>query len=92
MVEREVYDLVIVNGVVVIASEIRQADVAIKGETIAAIRDYGGFEDAQVGRRIDAEGGWVMPGGIVRKPCPQTSTWTKNNMTQDAHVCWKTFQ
>ncbi|KAF2152135.1 D-hydantoinase [Myriangium duriaei CBS 260.36] len=58
------YDLIITNGVVVTAIEVRNADVAIKNGKIAAIEDYGSFKDATTTRTIDAEGGWVMPGGI----------------------------
>lgn len=64
----ESYDLVITNGIVVTADEIREVDVAITGETIAAIKERGAFQEAQVAKFIDAKGGWVMPGGIVGRP------------------------
>jgi dihydropyrimidinase len=52
-------DLVIKNGTVVTASESYQADIGVKGETIALIgRDLSG------GEVIDAQGMYVMPGGI----------------------------
>ncbi|MBP9503356.1 MAG: dihydropyrimidinase [Candidatus Promineofilum sp.] len=53
------YDLVIKNGAVVSADEVFPADVAVSGETIAAIgRDLRGR------REIDAAGKLVIPGGI----------------------------
>lgn len=59
------FDLLIVNGIVVTAEEVQEADLAINGEKIVTIRQRGGFADAIAGRTIDAEGGCVMPGGIV---------------------------
>lgn len=58
------YDLIITNGVVVTATDVRNADVAIKDEKIIAIEAHGSFSHATTKRTIDAEGGWVMPGGI----------------------------
>ena len=58
------YDLVIINGVVVTDDEIRNADIAINGEKIAAVDAHGSFKDAKATKTIDAEGGWVMPGGV----------------------------
>jgi dihydropyrimidinase len=53
------YDLVIKNGTVVTAVSTTQADVAIRGEKIAAIGDD------LVGKRvIDATGKLVIPGGV----------------------------
>lgn len=60
----EVFDILILHGVVVTADEIKEADIAIRGEKIAAIGDRGSFKNAQANKTIDAEGGWVMPGGI----------------------------
>jgi len=52
-------DLVIKNGTIVTATECYQADVGVEGETIALIgRNLAGDEI------IDAEGMYVMPGGI----------------------------
>ncbi|KXT03270.1 hypothetical protein AC578_4772 [Pseudocercospora eumusae] len=62
--KQEAYDLVIANGIVVNANDTKHADVAIKGGTIVATRAPGGFKDATTTRTINAEGGWVMPGGI----------------------------
>ena len=58
------YDLIIQNGIVVTATEIRTADIAVKDEKIAAIEAPGTFKNAAASRIIDAEGGFVMPGGI----------------------------
>ena len=55
-----VYDLVIRGGRVATASDVFEADVAISGETIAAIG-----RGMQPGRReIDARGKLVLPGGV----------------------------
>lgn len=61
----ETFDIVIINGLVVTVVDIQEADVAIVGEKIAAVRDRGSFKNAQAKKTIDAEGGWVTPGGIV---------------------------
>lgn len=53
-------DLVIRGGTVVTATDMVEADIGIRGETIAVIgRDLG-----RAGREIDAKGKLVMPGGI----------------------------
>ncbi|KAF2760912.1 D-hydantoinase [Pseudovirgaria hyperparasitica] len=57
-------DLVIINGICVTASDIAPYDVGIKGERIAILAPSGALADAKAARRIDAEGGYVMPGGI----------------------------
>jgi dihydropyrimidinase len=58
------YDLIIINGTVVTDVEIQEWDIAIKDEKIAKILPRGGFQDAKSTRTIDAEGGYVMPGGV----------------------------
>lgn len=58
------YDLIVTNAIVVTADDIREADVAVKDEKIAAISARGAFKDATSTKTIDAEGGWLMPGGI----------------------------
>ncbi|KAF2168153.1 hypothetical protein M409DRAFT_65656 [Zasmidium cellare ATCC 36951] len=60
----QVFDLLIINGVVVTTDETREVDIAVIGEKIAAVEDRGSFKNAQAKKIIDAEGGWVMPGGI----------------------------
>ncbi|KAL4817417.1 hypothetical protein BDW67DRAFT_190344 [Aspergillus spinulosporus] len=57
------YDLVITNGICVTASDVAPLDVAIKGEKIALLAPSG-FLAKQGTRVIDAEGGFIMPGGI----------------------------
>lgn len=53
------YDLVIKNGTLVTAEAVFPADVAVSGETIAAMgRDLHGR------REIDAAGKYVIPGGV----------------------------
>ncbi|KAH4178314.1 hypothetical protein HBH43_043240 [Parastagonospora nodorum] len=58
------YDLVIVNGIVVTDTEIQEWDIAIKDEKIANIVSRGGLNDVKAAKTIDAEGGYVMPGGV----------------------------
>ncbi|KAF2183806.1 D-hydantoinase [Zopfia rhizophila CBS 207.26] len=58
------YDLIISNGVVVTDTEIREYDIAIKGEKIEKVVSWGALKDAIAGKIIDAEGGYVMPGGV----------------------------
>ena len=54
------YDLIIRGGTVATAVDTMQADVAIKGEIIAAIGQ--GLEGAD--RVLDATGKFVLPGGV----------------------------
>ncbi|GAM88228.1 hypothetical protein ANO11243_062590 [Dothideomycetidae sp. 11243] len=58
------YDLIVANGILVTANAIRHADVATKDGKIAAIESCGAFKDATADRHIDAQGGWITPGGI----------------------------
>ena len=58
------YDILVLNGVVVTVDEVKEADIAVNGEKIAAIGARGSFKDAKAKKTIDAEGGWVMPGGV----------------------------
>ncbi len=53
------FDLIIKNGTVVTASQTFAADVAIRGERIAAIG-----ENLTGGRQLDAGGKYVIPGGV----------------------------
>jgi dihydropyrimidinase len=55
------YDLVIANGTVVTADGQEPADVAVRGETIAAVGKKLNAEGAKV---IDAAGKYVIPGGV----------------------------
>lgn len=58
------YDLVIRSGRVVTPSGVAACDVAIRGETIAAVAAVGSFGADSTKRLIDASGKIVMPGGI----------------------------
>ncbi len=57
-------DLIIRNGDVVTPQGVVNCDVAIAGETIAAIAGPGALGSATARREIDAAGKIVMPGGI----------------------------
>ena len=59
---RNTYDFIIRGGLVVTGSEIRKADVGIKGEEIVSIEIELPPEEAN--RVIDASGKYVMPGVI----------------------------
>jgi len=59
------YDTIITNGTIVNADRIRQADVAIRGEKIAAVgRDLAAKAAANGTRIINARGCYVIPGGV----------------------------
>ncbi|KAL1634019.1 hypothetical protein SLS56_002611 [Neofusicoccum ribis] len=58
------YDLLIVNGVVVTDEEEGELDIAVKDGKIDSVLPRGGFGGAKAERVIDAEGGYVMPGGV----------------------------
>jgi len=57
------YDLIIANGTVVTADGQEQSDVAVRGETIAAV-NKGLAKDADNAKVIDAAGKYVIPGGV----------------------------
>src|SRR5580704_4620441 len=57
-------DIIIQGGEVVTPQGVIQCDVAIAGETIAAIAAPGALPAQSAGRVIDASGRIVMPGGI----------------------------
>ncbi len=57
-------DLIIRGGDVVTPQGVAKADVAIQGETIAAVAQPGTFQGQQAKREIDATAKIVMPGGI----------------------------
>ncbi|KAE8443169.1 hypothetical protein EG329_002267 [Mollisiaceae sp. DMI_Dod_QoI] len=60
----EEFDLLIVNGLVITDTETRELDIAVKDEKIAKLVPRGKLSNASAKQRIDAEGGYVMPGGI----------------------------
>jgi dihydropyrimidinase len=57
------YDLIIANGTVVSAGGQEQADVAIRGERIAAV-GKGLARPGEAARVLDARGKYVLPGGV----------------------------
>lgn len=57
------FDLLVRNGVVVTPAGASEQDVAVRGETIAALAEPGAL-DADGAREIDARGKLVLPGGI----------------------------
>ena len=54
------FDLLILNGLVVTASDIGHYDIAIKDEKIALLAPKGSLAETQAKKVIDAEGGYVM--------------------------------
>lgn len=58
------YDLTIINGIVVTDKEVQEWDIAIQDGKIAKLVPRGGLRDVKCTRLIDAEGGYVMPGGV----------------------------
>ena len=54
------YDLLILNGLVVTASDIGHYDIAIKDEKIALLAARGSLAETEAKKIIDAEGGYVM--------------------------------
>ncbi|KAF2491390.1 D-hydantoinase [Lophium mytilinum] len=58
------YDLLILNGLVVTDRETGEYDIAVKNERIEQVVPRGSFKNATAKRTIDAEGGYVMPGGV----------------------------
>jgi dihydropyrimidinase len=57
------YDLIIANGTVVSADGQQQADVAVRGERIAAI-GKGLAKPGDAPKIVDAKGKYVLPGGV----------------------------
>ncbi|ORY69957.1 dihydropyrimidinase [Pseudomassariella vexata] len=60
----EEYDLIVTNGVCVTASDVATLDVGVKDEKIVLLAPSGSLAQAKTKKLIDAEGGYVMPGGI----------------------------
>ena len=54
------FDLLILNGLVVTASDVGHYDIAIKDEKIALLAPRGSLAETQAKKVIDAEGGYVM--------------------------------
>src|SRR5207245_1138544 len=57
------YDLVITNGTVISADGQEQADVAVRGERIAAI-GKGLAKPGEAAKIVDAKSKYVLPGGV----------------------------
>ncbi|KAK3348928.1 hypothetical protein B0T25DRAFT_503809 [Lasiosphaeria hispida] len=58
------YDLVITNGICVTAADIASYDIAVKDEKIVLLAPSGSLAQADAEKIIDAEGGYVTPGGV----------------------------
>lgn len=56
----ESFDLVVVNGLVVTASDVAEYDIGIKDEKIALLAPKGYLAKASAKKVIDAQGGYVM--------------------------------
>lgn len=54
------YDLLVVNGLVVTASDIAKYDIAIKDEKVALLAPCGSLSKDIATKVIDADGGYVM--------------------------------
>lgn len=58
----EKYDLLVVKGLVITASDTAQYDIAIKDGKIALLAPRGSLSNERATKVIDAEGGYVMVG------------------------------
>ncbi|KAI3334887.1 hypothetical protein F4824DRAFT_466325 [Ustulina deusta] len=58
------YDLVITHGVCVTAADVAPLDIAIRDEKIVLLAPSGSLNKVRTKRLIDAEGGYVTPGGV----------------------------
>jgi len=58
------YDLLIKNGLVADEHGVYPLDVAVKDEKIVSLSVYGQLDDSSASRVIDAQGMYVLPGGI----------------------------
>ncbi|CAN5433342.1 dihydropyrimidinase [soil metagenome] len=77
------YDLIIANGTVVHTDREEHADIAVKGERIAAIGPHLA-ENADVATVINAAGKYVIPGGLdvhVHLELPFCGTVSSDNWT-----------
>lgn len=55
-----IYDLVVLNGLVVTHDETGEFDIAVKDGKIAKVVKRGGLGDVEAKKMIDAKGGMVM--------------------------------
>ena len=60
----DAFDLLVINGLVVTAAETASFDIAVKDGKIALLAPQGMLSKDKAKRVIDAQGGYVMPGGI----------------------------
>jgi dihydropyrimidinase len=64
------FDLLVVNGLVVTASDTAGYDIAIKNGKIVLLAPRGVLSKDKAGRVIDAEGGYVMVGTQLCQKIP----------------------
>jgi len=60
----DTFDLLVVNGLVVTASDIAHYDIAVTDGKIALLAPRGMLLKTKARKVIDAQGGYVTPGGI----------------------------
>lgn len=58
------YELLVVNGLVITASDTAHYDIAVQDGKIALLAPQGSLSKEKAKRVIDAEGGYVMVRGI----------------------------
>ncbi|PGH19659.1 dihydropyrimidinase [Polytolypa hystricis UAMH7299] len=58
------YDLFVLNGTVVTTADIAKYDIAVKNGKIALLAPRGSLGNVTAEKVIDAQGGFVMPGGV----------------------------
>ncbi|KAH8716985.1 hypothetical protein GQ44DRAFT_742249 [Phaeosphaeriaceae sp. PMI808] len=64
MEKTTIYDLVVIDGIVVTDTVIEEWDIAIDNEKIAETVPRGHLQGVKASRTIDALGGYVCPGGV----------------------------
>jgi dihydropyrimidinase len=64
------FDLLVVNGLVVTASDSASYDIAIKNGKIVLLAPRGALSKDKASRVIDAEGGYVMVGTQLSQKIP----------------------
>lgn len=64
------FDLLVVNGLVVTASDSASYDIAIKNGKIVLLAPQGALSKDMASRVIDAEGGYVMVGTQLCQKIP----------------------
>ena len=74
-------DLIVRGGDVVTPQGVGNFDVAVSGQTIAAVAAPGTLDDATVARVIDASSRIVMPGGVDPVHVHMHHPWIKPDGT-----------